>query len=244
MNRSAAVTLGALLAVVCLAAGFLFGTRIGPPVPHAAPPPLVAPPPPERVQEAPALASCPELASLNPALVELPLETLESQYVAGLGVPPSMAKDSLEGLKASLVSQAPERRACVYRVMLIHARGGAAAVRKIPGAWGLDKPSAEIARSFLELPMRGQLSGPQREDLLAQVEEYVIPHLQADTAGDREHWRRQYYGLLLTCEAADEALLRLEAQRPRECLTFRPRDPPRRYVVPAPEGRPLVERGN
>ena len=195
---------------------------------------------PQRPASEASVKGCPELASLNPALVELPLEALESQLVSGSGLPPSAGKQYLEALRAQLSVYAPDRRECMYRVMLIQARGAASFVRRLPGNWGLDRPSPEIARSFLSLPMKRQLGREQREDLLAQVEEYVIPNLQAQGAGDREHWRRRYYGLLLTCEASEETLKKLEATRPTECLRFEPRQPPQPWhpAEPGASGAP------
>ena len=224
----------AAIALVLVLAGLIVAVR-WPKEPPASPPPI---PPAQPATSAKRGVSCPELAGLNPALVDLPVETLESQLVTGLGLPPTNARQYLESIKASLVAYAPEKRECMYRVMLIGARGSAAAVRRVPGTWGLDRPSAEIARLFLDLPLQKQLDRAQREDLLAQVDENVIPHLQAQTDGDREYWKRLYYGLLLTCEADDATLHKLEAQRPTGCLHFVPREVARDGGAP-PVGGPL-----
>jgi hypothetical protein len=206
--------------VALLVAGYYLGASVAPAPRRDLPPPT-------------ARSDCPELAYLNPALIDLPIETLESQLVTGSGLPPTSGKEYLESLRGSLSTWAPEKRQCMYRVMLINAHASSAFVRRVPGNWGLDKPSPEIARMFFELPTQRPLSREQREDLLAQVEEYVIPHLQAQGSADREHWRRQYYGLLLTCEVTDEVLSRLEARRPRECLRFSPRTVPQPWRQPS-----------
>jgi hypothetical protein len=190
-------------------------------------PPQLAPAPASEPAPAAQAKSCPELAGLNPALVDQPIQALESALVTSVGLPPSSSRQYLESLKGSLVSYAPEKRDCMYRVLLIQARGSAAGVRKGFGTWGLDRPGAEIARLFLTAKLAVPRTRAQREDLLAQIEEYTIPALQAKTDGDREYWRRLYYGLLLICEASDDTLHQLEAERPQQCLRFTPREQPR-----------------
>jgi hypothetical protein len=181
-----------------------------------------APTQPTRASDAESEA-CPELRSLDPALTGLPLEELEHRYLATGLLPPFSAKDQLRSMQAATSAYAPEKRACMYKVMLVSSVGTAKGMTQLPGMWGRDRPSAEIAELFRKAPLKSSYTLAQREDLLAQVESTFLPGLKAETPGDVEFWRRMYYGLLLTCEATDSALEQLHAMRPHDCLGIKPR---------------------
>jgi hypothetical protein len=175
---------------------------------------------------------CPELAAFDPALAALPVAELERRLRASALVPPFAVESQLAGMRAATAAYRPEKRDCMYRVMLVQAVGSAPAIRgTIPALWGLDRPSAELRRLFLAAELRRPWSADERADVLAQIDENILPALRADSDADREHWRRMYYGLLLTCEASDEELARLGARRPPNCPGLTPR------ARPAPEGR-------
>ncbi len=177
-----------------------------------------APPPPT--------SDCPELANLDPLLAALPVPELERRLLGSGLLPAFAAEQQLRGIRAALDQYRPDKRPCMYKVMLVSSVATAKGmIRDLPGLWGLDRPSAEIAALFRRLPLRHPFTPAQRDDLLAQIEELFIPSLRADSDADREHWRRQYYSLLLTCEVTDDALAELHAQRPHDCLGLAPRPP-------------------
>jgi hypothetical protein len=167
--------------------------------------------------------ACPALRSFDPALTALSVEELEQRVVAGGVVPPTAARDQVQGMEAAAAAYAPELRTCMLKVMLVQSVGTLPGLGRLPGLWGRDRSSAEIAQLYRSTPLRSDYSPAQRDDLLAQVEQNVIPHLKAERPEDAEFWRRLYYGLLLTCDATDSALESLGATRPHDCLHFQPR---------------------
>jgi hypothetical protein len=221
------------------------GFVVGRTVPRDAPPPASAGTPGDGPRGTPGSASagpssvdaavpvspgdCPELAVYDPELASRSTAELEATARAGLPLPPSMIAEYFDRVRASTSIYRPEKRDCMYRVALIGLAGSGASLRAIPQLFGLDRPSEQLAHMFVELPLRRELTRAQRDDLLAQIEEYFLTSLQARDEADRDFWRREYYGLLLVCELADAERERLGAKRPDECLRLEPRNPPQPY---------------
>jgi hypothetical protein len=221
------------------------GFVVGRAVPPAAAPPAAAGAPGERpcgsavagsagsasvdaVLPAPT-GDCPELAVYDPELASRSTAELEATARAGLPLPPSMVEEYFDRVRASTSIYRPEKRDCMYRVALLGLAGSGTSLRAEPQLFGLDRSSDQLAHMFVELPLRRELSRAQRDDLLAQIEEYFLSSLQARDDADRDFWRREYYGLLLVCELADAEREQLGAKRPDECLELQPREPPQPY---------------
>jgi hypothetical protein len=198
--------LGALaIAVASFAAGRL--TVRAP----AAPPPAPAP-------------ECPELTSLDPRLSSLSLPDLERRYHEGYPLPPSTFDKQLASLRASAEAYVPARRTCMTKVMLVHAIvNQEQALRSTPANWGLSRPSEEIRKLYLTLPLMRARTDDERLDVVAQLEENIVAGLAKGSPDDAEHWRRRYYGLLVLCSVTDDALAGLGAARPSDCLNLEPR---------------------
>jgi hypothetical protein len=105
----------------------------------------------------------------------------------------------------------------------------------MPTMWGLGHTPKELRELYLSLPLRADYTPEQRQDVLDQVEKNFIPSLRADSEGDSDFWRRQYYGVVVVCDASDEGLAKIHATRPRDadCLRLKPRG----GVVPPPKTR-------
>ncbi len=96
-------------------------------------------------------------------------------------------------------------------------------LRATPELWGHTREVKELELLFLEMPLLQRWNVAQRKDVLAQIDSTFVATLTEKEPGDREHWRRQYYGVELTCEATDEVLEQLKAKRPKDCLNLTPR---------------------
>jgi hypothetical protein len=174
----------------------------------------------------PPFADCPELSDLEPALARLDRDALERRLRAGAILPPSGIEKQLAALRTQADAAPPARRACLYRTALArNVASQESARRTTPSLWGLERPSAELRELFLTEKLTRGWSRQERLDVLAQVDAVPISRLAGADAADLEHWRRQYYGLLVTCEVADELLPRLGAARPPDCLRHAPRRP-------------------
>jgi hypothetical protein len=94
---------------------------------------------------------------------------------------------------------------------------------QLMGGWAVGRSSAELAQLFRTVALRQPWSSAEREQVLGFIDRNVIPHLQARSDEDREHWRWMYYALLLQCEASDESRRALAAPGPdQRCLSIRP----------------------
>jgi hypothetical protein len=193
-----------------------------PPIPPPLPGPFV--PPPTDVPSSPSPGGCPELASYDSALTSLPIPELEGRLRTSGVMMPSTVDQSLAGMRAQLGTYPAERRECMYKMMLVAQVSSLSSIaRSIPGGWAHGRTSADLANLFRSVPLREPWTLSERDEVLALVEQNVITSLRADGEGDREYWRHMYYGLLLQCEATDEALRTLEAPREaNNCLRFRP----------------------
>jgi len=184
----------------------------------------------------PAPNECPELASYDPAVAALPIPELEQRLRTSGVMMPSMVEKSLAGMRAQLAVYRAEKRDCMYRTMLVAQVGSLAAMaRQIPGGWAQGRTAADLSNLFKTVALREPWTLAEREDVLSQVERNVIASLRVEGEGDREYWRHMYYGLLLQCEATDEALASLNAPREENnCTRFRPT----RALTPVPSNRP------
>jgi hypothetical protein len=139
-------------------------------------------------------------------------------------LPPSAAAKQLSTLKTAAELGASERRTCTYRLMLMQSVVSEEAVLKTtPELWGHQRAVEELELLLLEMPLRKPWSVAQRKDIIAQIDQLFVANLKKEAPGDEDYWRRQYLGLELTCEATDEVLEHLKAQRPRSCLNLDPR---------------------
>ncbi|MBE2250603.1 MAG: serine/threonine protein kinase [Myxococcus sp.] len=175
----------------------------------------------------PSLVAAPECQGSDiykPELRALSVEALEQKVANSRLMPPSASRRQLELLKSSATAYDPSKHECMYRLMLM---GSVAAesttIGATPELWGQTREAKELELLFLEMPLLQRWSVAQRRDVLAQLEATFIANLKQEAPGDEEHWRRQYYGLELTCEATDEVLEQLGAKRPSSCPGLQPR---------------------
>jgi tRNA A-37 threonylcarbamoyl transferase component Bud32 len=169
-----------------------------------------------------AQAACPGLDTYAVELRELSLEELERRVLALPIFRPSDARKQLETLKVTVESYAPERRECMYRMMLLGSVTGAQTVlRTTPGLWGHSRELPRLKSLFLEMPLKRGWSVEQRAAVLEKIEALFIANGAQDEA-ERDYWRRQYYGIELLCEVTDEGLAELHTQRPDSCLNLEP----------------------
>jgi serine/threonine protein kinase len=171
-------------------------------------------------------AACPEFDTLDPKFADLSVEELELRFRESWILPPSTADRQLAAIRAAADVYTPERRACMTRISLVSSIASQEQMRRtMPSLWGLGHTTEELRTLYLSVPLRTEHTTDQRLDVLAQVDENFIPSLAADSEADVEHWRRQYYGLLIVCEAGDAPLARLGTSRPSEhdCLHLTPR---------------------
>ena len=172
----------------------------------------------------PAAPECPELAVYDPAFANLSVAELESRLRDSTVMMPSMVEQTLDSMRASLAVYRAEKRECLYRAMLVAQLASHATIsRSIPGGWAVGRNSTELAGLFRTVPLREPWTLSERNEVLSLLERHVISSLRADVEGDREYWRHMYYGLLLQCEATDEALRSLGAPRESNgCVRLRP----------------------
>src|SRR5262249_20933732 len=129
----------------------------------------------------------------------------------------------------------PEKRACMHKVALVHAIAGLDQARRTtPALFGLGHTSEELRAMYLNEPLRTGYTRDERLDVIAQLEETTIGSLSSAGEEAAEHGRRRYYGLLVVCDATDEVLVRLGAERPTDCLRFKPRPPKHDAPASAP----------
>ncbi len=129
----------------------------------------------------------------------------------------------METLKAQTESYAPAQRECMYRSMLLGSLASARTVLKTqPSLWGHTREVGRLRSLFLEMPLKHAWSPEERGQVLDTIERVFIANLKAEDDADRDFWRRQYIGIELLCEATDDTLHELHAQRPGECLNLSP----------------------
>ncbi len=202
---------GALLLLLGGGAVFLVTRRADPvPAVMATPPPPVAP-------------ACPGLDMYDSALTSLSLSELEERVSNTRIMAPSIATRQLESMRTSLENFPPEKRPCMWRMMLV---GNLASERTLlrtePSMWGQQHDEKELRELFLKTPLTRQWSGVQREAVLKKIETIFLPSLKKDDPRDEAYWRRMYYGIELLCEVTDPALMELKGRRPQSCLNLMP----------------------
>lgn len=177
-----------------------------------------------RITAVPAVGDCPGIDVYKPELRALSTAELEARVSRSRLMPPSTAARQLDTLKGTARNYDPSKRDCMYRLMLI---GSVAAeettLSTTPELWGQTREVKDLEALFIEMPLKRPWTVAQRKDVLAQIDSLFVANLKKDAPGDEEHWRRQYYGLELLCEAADETLEQLKARRPGSCLDLSPR---------------------
>ena len=173
-----------------------------------------------------ASAACPGIDQFDPSFTGLSVPQLEQRARDVRYMMPSLAAQQLERLQATVQSYAPAARECHYRMLLISSLASERTLMQTtPSFWGHNHTPAELTTMFMQQPLKQNWSAAARRDVLAQVESLYIANLSKDTPADGEFWRRQYFGVLLICEATDAALATLKAKRPGggDCLQVRPR---------------------
>jgi hypothetical protein len=170
-------------------------------------------------------AACPGTDLYKDELRSMTTPELEKRVRTTRIMPPGMAERQLETLKGTTASYATDKRECMYRLMLM---GSVAAeettLRSTPELWGHTREVAELELLLLEMPLQQKWTVAQRRDVMKQIDELFVANLKKDGPGDETHWRRQYLGLELTCEATDEVLTQLGTKRPSSCLNLTPRN--------------------
>lgn len=171
-----------------------------------------------------AATDCPGSEIYKPEIRQQSTKALEAKVVATRIMPPSLAQRQLSTLQASAQNYDPSKRDCMYRMMLM---GTVAAeettLASTPELWGHRREVKDLEMLLLEMPLKQRWTVAQRKDVIAQIDSIFVANLKKDAPGDEEHWRRQYLGLELTCEATDETLVELKTKRPTSCLNLTPR---------------------
>ncbi len=113
----------------------------------------------------------------------------------------------------------------MYRMMLM----GSVATEETtlsttPELWGQTRSLDELEMLWLEMPLKERWTVAQRKDVFAQIDELFVSSVTKGHPEDATHWKRQYYGTVLTCEVTDEALEQLKAKRPTGCFGLKPRN--------------------
>jgi hypothetical protein len=172
-----------------------------------------------------AMSACPGSDLYKEELRALSTAELEKKVKASRLLPPSQASGQLETLQGTASSYAADKRECMYRLMLMGSVAAEeTALRTTPELWGHTREVNELELLLLEMPLKQRWTVAQRKDLIRQIDELFVANLKKDGPEDETHWRRQYLGLELTCEATDEVLTQLNARRPSGCLNLTPRN--------------------
>lgn len=175
--------------------------------------------------QAPAAGAwCPGLDYYDPALVALSVPELEKKAGSLPYLLPSQARQQLRTLQASTLSFREDKRSCMYRMSLIASVASIPAVfAAAPSLFGHTTTSAQLRSWFLEMPLREKWTTAQRASVLQQIDELFLPNLKVEIPEDAEFWKRQYYGIVLTCEATELTLEKIKAQRNKDCLNLKPK---------------------
>ncbi len=168
---------------------------------------------------------CPGMDIYKAELRSMPVAELEQRLLTSRLWPPSTAPKQLELLKATSASFDPAKRDCMYRMMLM----GSVATEETtltttPELWGQTRSLDELEMLWLEMPLKERWTVAQRKDVFAQIDELFVSSVTKGHPEDATHWKRQYYGTVLTCEVTDEALEQLKAKRPTGCFGLKPRN--------------------
>lgn len=185
---------------------------------HSEPTPVVVVTPPPPVAPA-----CPGLDMYDASLTGSSIAELEERVGKSRIMMPSMAARQLETMRTSLENYPPDKRPCMWRLMLVGSLASErTTLRSEPSLWGQLHDEAELRALFLKTPLSKPWSQAQRLAVLKKIDTIFIPSLKKDDPRDEGYWRRMYYGLELLCEATDPALMALEARRPQSCLNLTP----------------------
>jgi hypothetical protein len=159
------------------------------------------------IEPAPA---CPELAGYSPEIVNRPIAELQHALLGVMS--PAMVRDQLAAIRSKLEQYRPERRECMYRVMLI---GMAPTPHSPLVRWGIDRPSGELEQLYLRIETDPPRSEADRRRVLGFVDSAVGTIAGSAAADEHEWWRREYLGMVITCQASRSELATLGARRPR-----------------------------
>ncbi|MCU0698702.1 MAG: serine/threonine protein kinase [Myxococcaceae bacterium] len=173
----------------------------------------------------PVVAACPGSDLYKDELRRLSTAELEQKVRAMRLMPPSMMARQLESMQGTVSNAPRDNRECMYRLMLMSTLSSEeTALRTTPELWGHTREVNELELLLLEMPLKERWTVAQRKDVIRQIDELYVANLKKDGPEDETHWRRQYLGLELTCEATDEVLTQLGARRPSSCLNLTPRN--------------------
>ncbi len=174
-------------------------------------------------------ANCP-MPGVTPAIAALSTAQLEARYGASRIMMPSIAARQIKTLQLT-AAKYPEgdnegQRGCILRGMLAQSiEQESVILSTTPSLWGQTRSVTELKKLFMTTPLRKDYSEADRTLLLGKIETVHIANLQKNSPGDGDFWRRMYLGILLNCEATDEARKALGAE-PMDngsCLNLSPR---------------------
>jgi eukaryotic-like serine/threonine-protein kinase len=174
-------------------------------------------------------ANCP-MPGVTPAIAALSTAQLEARYSASRIMMPSIAARQMKTLQLT-AAKYPEgdnegQRGCILRGMLAQSiEQESVVIATTPSLWGQTRSVTELKKLFMTTPLRKDYSEADRSLLLGKIETVYIANLQKNSPGDGDFWRRMYYGILLNCEATDEARKALGAEPVDNgsCLNLSPR---------------------
>jgi eukaryotic-like serine/threonine-protein kinase len=174
-------------------------------------------------------ANCP-MPGVTPAIAAFSTAQLEARYGASRIMMPSIAARQIKTLQLT-AAKYPEgdnegQRGCILRGMLAQSiEQESVVIATTPSLWGQTHSVTELKKLFMTTPLRKDYSEADRSLLLGKIETVYIANLQKNSPGDGDFWRRMYYGILLNCEATDEARKALGAEPvdSGSCLNLSPR---------------------
>jgi eukaryotic-like serine/threonine-protein kinase len=176
-----------------------------------------------------AAANCP-MPGVTPAVAALSTAQLEARYGASRIMMPSIALRQLKTVQLS-ADKYPEgnnegQRGCILRAMLAQSiEQESVILATTTSMWGQTRSVTELKKLFMSTPLRKDYSAEDRTALLGKIETMFVANLQKNHPDDGDFWRRMYIGILLNCEATDDArkALGAEAVESSSCLNISPR---------------------
>jgi eukaryotic-like serine/threonine-protein kinase len=167
------------------------------------------------------------LSGVSPAIANLSIAQLEARAEASRIMMPSVAARQLKTLKLT-ADKYPEgegegQRSCLLRRMLAQSiEQESVVIATTPTLWGQGRSLDELKKLLISTPFVKNYSSQERQILIDKVETMFIANLQKNHPGDGDYWRRMYYGIVINCEATDDArkALGIEAIDAGSCVTI------------------------
>ncbi len=167
------------------------------------------------------------LSGISPAIANLSIAQLEERAEASRIMMPSVAARQLKTLKLT-ADKYPEgdgegQRSCLLRRMLAQSiEQESVVIATTPTLWGQNRSVDELKKLLISTPFVKNYASQERQTLIDKVETMFIANLQKNHPGDGDYWRRMYYGIVINCEATEDArkALGIEVIDAGSCVTI------------------------